>query len=56
MGARRTQPVNVWDAAASHQAPPSLGFSSQDWSGVPLPSLIPRICGSKCKTSVEKAS
>ena len=34
----------------------SLGFSSQDWSGVPLPSLIPRICGSKCKTSVEKAS
>ena len=28
-----------WSAA--HQAPPSMGFSRQEyWSGVPLPSLI----------------
>ena len=31
-----------WSAA--HQAPPSLGFSRQEyWSGVPWPSLIPLI-------------
>ena len=30
--------VTPWTAA--HQAPPSMGFSSQEyWSGVPLPSL-----------------
>ena len=30
--------VTPWTAA--HQAPPSMGFSRQDyWSGVPLPSL-----------------
>ena len=29
-----------WTAA--HQAPPSIGFSRQEyWSGVPLPSLVP---------------
>ena len=29
---------------AAHQAPPSLGFSRQEyWSGVPLPSLLGRI-------------
>ena len=32
-------PVTPWTAA--HQAPPSMGFSSQEyWSGVPLPSPI----------------
>ena len=32
-----------WTAA--YQAPPSMGFSRQEyWSGVPLPSLIP-LCG-----------
>ena len=31
-----------WTAA--YQAPPSMGFSSQEyWSGVPLPSPIPRL-------------
>ena len=31
-----------WTAA--HQAPPSMGFSRQEyWSGVPLPSPMPRI-------------
>ena len=31
-----------WTAA--HQAPPSMGFSRQEyWSGVPLPSLVPGI-------------
>ena len=31
--------VTPWTAA--HQAPPSMGFSRQEyWSGVPLPSLI----------------
>ena len=31
-------PVTPWTAA--HQAPPSMGFSRQEyWSGVPLPSL-----------------
>ena len=29
---------------ASHQAPPSMGFSRQEyWSGVPLPSLEVRV-------------
>ena len=32
--------VTPWTAA--HQAPPSMGFSRQEyWSGVPLPSLFP---------------
>ena len=32
-----------WTAA--YQAPPSMGFSRQEyWSGVPLPSLQPSIC------------
>ena len=31
-----------WTAA--HQAPPSMGFSRQEyWSGVPLPSLTPML-------------
>ena len=31
--------VTLWTAA--HQAPPSMGFSKQEyWSGVPLPSLF----------------
>ena len=31
--------VIPWTAA--HQAPPSMGFSRQEyWSGVPLPSLV----------------
>ena len=31
-------PVTLWTAA--HQAPPSMGFSRQEyWSGLPLPSL-----------------
>ena len=31
--------VTPWTAA--HQAPPSLGFSRQEyWSGLPLPSLL----------------
>ena len=31
--------VTPWTAA--HQAPPSMGFSRQEyWSGVPLPSLM----------------
>ena len=33
-------PAIPWTAA--HQAPPSMGFSRQEyWSGVPLPSLVP---------------
>ena len=33
---------------ATHQAPPSLGFSKQEhWSGLPLPSLICSINGHK---------
>ena len=33
--------VTPWTAA--HQAPPSMGFSRQEyWSGVPLPSLVLR--------------
>ena len=32
-------PATPWTAA--HQAPPSMGFSKQEyWSGLPLPSLI----------------
>ena len=35
-----------WTAA--HQAPPSMGFSRQEyWSGVPLPSLLVSIGGSQ---------
>ena len=35
--------VTPWTAA--HQAPPSMGFSRQEyWSGVPLPTLILQIC------------
>ena len=34
--------VTPWTAA--HQAPPSMGFSRQEyWSGVPLPSLMVRL-------------
>ena len=34
--------VTPWTAA--HQAPPSMGFSRQEyWSGVPLPSLLPSL-------------
>ena len=36
-----------WTAA--YQAPPSMGFSRQQyWSGVPLPSPISSICSIKC--------
>ena len=34
--------------AAAHQAPPSLGFSRQEyWSGVPLPSSLDALCAFK---------
>ena len=48
--------VTPWTAA--YQAPPSMGFSRQEyWSGLPLPSLINAIRGMetstwRCKTSV----
>ena len=36
-----------WTAA--HQAPPSMGFSKQEyWNGVPLPSLKNLLAISKC--------
>jgi len=44
--------VTPWTAA--HQAPPSMGFSRQEyWSGVPLPSLIGTISSppKNCKQS-----
>ena len=41
--------VTPWTAA--YQAPPSMGFSRQEyWSGVPLPSPVPILKGSKRKT------
>ena len=40
--------VTAWTAA--HQAPPSMGFSRQEyWSGVPLPSLFEGYTSSKMK-------
>ena len=40
--------VTPWTAA--YQAPPSMGFSRQEyWSGVPLPSLINSLCTSISK-------
>ena len=40
--------VTSWTAA--HQAPPSMGFSRQEyWSGVPLPSPSPPLEGTKKK-------
>ena len=47
--------VTPWTAA--HQAPPSMGFSRQEyWSGVPLPSPMggPRDCRIKCKSDRER--
>jgi len=41
--------VTPWTAA--YQAPPSLGFSRQEyWSGVPLPSLYMILTGYKSST------
>ena len=41
-----------WTAA--HQAPPSMGFSRQEyWSGVPLPSLRHSVTSLKCKQESE---
>ena len=43
--------VTPWTAA--HQAPPSMGFSRQEyWSGVPLPSLTPMLMNSIILTDV----
>ena len=43
----RVQPsATPWTAA--HEAPPSMGFSRQEyWSGVPLPSLMKSLEGFK---------
>jgi len=41
-----------WTAA--HQAPPSMGFSRQEyWSGVPLPSLKTMLIGYKWLTEID---
>ena len=38
---------------AAHQAPPSMGFSRQEyWSGVPLPSLYPELVSHKSKSRI----
>ena len=45
--------VTPWTEA--HQAPPSMGFSRQEyWSGVPLPSLRPTLPGTKTKETTHK--
>ena len=42
----RVRLATPWTAA--HQAPPSMGFSRQEyWSGVPLPSLLVVLKGYK---------
>ena len=44
-----------WTAA--YQAPPSMGFSRQEyWSGVPLPSLCVACTSLKCRGWVQRAS
>ena len=46
-------PATPWTAA--HQAPPSMGFSRQEyWSGVPLPSPDPSPRVMEIKTKVNK--
>ena len=43
--------VTPWTAA--HRAPPSLGFSRQEyWSGVPLPSLTYHLADTKSKETM----
>ena len=40
----QSSPTFVTPWTAAYQAPPSIGFSRQEyWSGVPLPSLVNRV-------------